>query len=124
MTKTKKKGNPVTTMLVISMGLVVIYMKTQLQWLLNIALIIGLIGIFSTYLSSLIDIAWMKLAKLLSFIVPNILLSLVFFAFLYPLSLISKIFSKKDSLMLSPGRTTTFETVNKTFNKEIFEKSW
>ena len=120
----KIQSKPVTTVLVISMGFLAFYLKFHVKWLLIVSFVIGLIGIFSTYLSSLIDVVWMKLTKLLSLIVPNILLSLIFFVFLYPISLAAKLFSKKDSLMLSSGRTSTFETVNKTFKKDIFEKSW
>lgn len=120
----KKKSNPAITVLVISMGCLAFYLKTQLNWLLIASFVIGLTGIFSPYLSKWIDYGWMKLTYVLSLIVPNILLSLVFFVFLYPISLAAKLFSKTDNLKLSPGSSSTFITVNKPFKKEDFEKMW
>lgn len=65
----------------------------------------------------------MKLAKILGYIIPNILLSLVFFLFLLPISLISKLFTK-DPLMLSDKYKTYFIEINKEVEKESFEKIW
>jgi len=119
-----KKNNPVTTVLVISMGCLAFYLKTHAHWLLIVSFLVGLAGIFSSFLAKWIDYGWMKLAHVLSLIVPNILLSAVFFLFLYPISLLAKVFSKKDNLKLSPGGNTTFETVARPFDKDDFKKPW
>ena len=65
----------------------------------------------------------MELAKFLGYIVPNILLTIVLFLFMFPLSLISKIFSK-DPLMLSKKNKTYFIDVNTEIDKGSFEKIW
>ena len=121
-----KKGtsNPARTVLTITVGFIVIYLITQLEWALIVAVSVGAVGILSNYLSKQIDWLWMKLAWVLSLIVPNILLSLVFYIILFPVALISKLFGKKDQLQLKNTATTTFVTVDKTFDKESFEKPW
>jgi hypothetical protein len=81
----KIKSNPVKTMLTISIGFLVIFIITKLNWALLIALVIGLIGLFSSFLSKQIEFLWTKLAWFLGLIVPNILLSAIFYLFLFPL---------------------------------------
>ena len=119
----KTKSNPTATMLVISMGFLVIYIASKQNWALIVSLSAGLIGILSPWLSKKIDFLWMKLTYVLSLIVPNILLSAVFYVFLFPLALLSKLFSKKDTLQLR-NTGTTFVTINRDFDKASFERPW
>jgi len=65
----------------------------------------------------------MKLAYVMGLIVPNILLCLIFYLFLFPISLIYRQFNK-DSLMLSKMHKTYFIEVNKESDKNSFEKIW
>jgi hypothetical protein len=45
-------------MLTISIGFLVIFIITKLNWALLIALVIGLIGLFSSFLSKQIEFLW------------------------------------------------------------------
>jgi len=65
----------------------------------------------------------MGLGMVLSYIIPNILLTLIFFFILLPLALLSKI-GNKDPLMLSPGRGSYWVTAEGKPDKESFEKTW
>lgn len=120
----KIKSNPVKTMLTISVGFLVIFIITKLNWALLVALIIGLIGLFSTFLSKHIEFLWTKLAWFLGLIVPNILLSAIFYLFLFPIAVLSKIFGKNDSFKLKNNADSVFITSNKVFDKNSFEKPW
>lgn len=111
------------TMLTISMGFLMIYVIFSWKWALAVSLIIGLIGIVSPYLSSKIHWVWMKIATILGYVVPNILLSLIFFLVLLPISLVYKIFNK-DPLMLSNKYKSFFIDINKEVDKNSFEKTW
>lgn len=117
------KTNPTQTVLTITVGLIVIYLITEVRWILLTSLVLGLIGIFSPFLSKKIDFLWMKLAWVLSLIVPNILLSAVFYLFLFPIALLSRI-SKKDEMMLKKQEKSLFRNRNQTFDKAYFEKTW
>jgi len=122
--KISNKTNAVKTVLTISVGFIVVYLVTKANWALQVALVVGLIGVLSDYLSQKIDYLWMKLTWVLSKIVPNILLGAVFYIFLFPLSLISKIFGKKDNLKLKNKSATVYVETNKTFDKHSFENPW
>lgn len=118
------KSEPTKTVLTIAVGLIVVYLITKLNWVLDISLVIGLIGIFSTYLSKKIDFLWMKLTWVLSKIIPNILLGIIFYLFLFPISILSKLFIRKDILGLKDRTNSTFKTSNKGFDMTSFEKPW
>lgn len=118
-----EKDTSKSTILVISMGFLVLHLAFSWHWAVIVSLVVGIIGIVSSCLSSKIEWAWIKLSQLLSYIVPNILLSIVFFLFLFPISLLSKVFTK-DPLMLSNKYDSYFIDVNKEINKKSFEKTW
>jgi len=111
------------TILVISMGFLMLYLVFAWQWAVVVSLIVGVTGIVSSYLSKKIELVWMKIAKVLEYIVPNILLSIVFFFVLFPISLLFKLFNK-DPLMLSEKYKTYFIDINKEMDKKSFEKTW
>jgi ABC-type dipeptide/oligopeptide/nickel transport system permease subunit len=118
-----KKDTSKSTMLVISMGFLILYLLFFWQWAVITSLIVGIVGIISGTLSRIIEKWWMELARILSYIIPSILLGIVFYLFLFPISLISKLFTK-DPLMLSNKYKTYFVTINKEVDKKSFEKIW
>ena len=119
-----KKSEPVKTVLTIVLGFMVVYMVTHGKWAMWTALITGVLGLSSTYISQKIDGLWMKLTYVLSLIMPNVLLSVVFFVFLLPVSLLQKLLGKKDAMMLKSGYKTTFVATDRSFEKGGFEKPW
>ena len=120
----KFKSDPIKTVLVITVGMLVLYFVTDVQWLLIVSLIVGLTGLISPYLAKKIDYLWMKLAWILSLIVPNIILSIVFYLFLTPLALLSRLFGKSDPLTLKNSSETLFKDYKKSVDKSSFEKPW
>ncbi|HLG41310.1 MAG TPA: hypothetical protein VI461_16645 [Chitinophagaceae bacterium] len=112
-----------STVLVICMGFLVVYLVFHVKWALYTSLGIGVLAIASSFLSQKIEWGWNKLSLVLGYIVPNILLSAVFFFFLLPISLLSKLF-KKDTLMLSAKYKSYFIDINKEMDKASFEKTW
>jgi ABC-type multidrug transport system fused ATPase/permease subunit len=120
----KTKTDPIKTVLTISVGFIVVFLITKWKWAITISLIVGLAGLSSDFLSKKIDFIWMKLSWVLSLIVPNIILSAIFYLFLFPVSLLYKAISQNDPLMLKNNLSSTFINSNKTFTKASFEKSW
>lgn len=118
------KSNPAKTVLTISVGFLVVFIVTKLNWTLWLALGIGICGVFSDALSRLIEIAWMKLAKILSYIVPNILMGLIFFCFLLPIALLSKVFRKADVMHLKNNSNTVYTEKSIVYDKTHFENMW
>ena len=124
MKKSKIKSNPSKTILTISIGFLVVFLLLENKLFLQLSLIIGLIGIFSIYLSEKVEYLWFKLAELLGFIVPNIILSIVFYLFLFPISILSKLFSDKDLLKLKQQNKSTYIKTVKKFDSKSFENPW
>lgn len=118
------QSNPTKTVLTITVGFLIVFAATQLKWALNVAIVVGLAGIFSSYLAKKIEWVWMKLAWILSFIVPNILLSIVFFVFLFPLAMLSRLTGNKNLLQRNRPAHTVFKTRNVRFNAKSFENPW
>lgn len=113
-------------MLVITVGLLVLHLIFKKPWLLTAALVLGLIGVFSNFLSEKITLGWMKIAEVLGRINATILLSVVFFLFLTPIAFIRRLFSKKDTLHLHDARNTptVYEERNHTYTAKDLENTW
>jgi hypothetical protein len=118
-----KTDNPKSTILVISTGFLIIYLLFSLQWAIYVSLVVSVLGITSYTVSEKIEWLWFKLSKGLGYIIPNIILSIVFYFFLFPISALSKIFNK-DPLMLSRKYNSYFIDIKKGMDKKNFEKIW
>jgi len=118
------QSEPLKTILIIVLGFIFVYLITKWQGWLSIAFIVGIVGLLSGYLAKQIDFLWMKLAWLLSLIIPNILLTLVFYLFLTPLALLSRIGKGKNLLSLKNTQSTLFKEHAREFDKVSFEKPW
>ena len=94
------KSDPTKTILVISVGFAVVFLLSDQYWSLIVSVFVGALGILSRKISDIINVLWMKLAWVLSLIIPNILLSLIFYFFLFPIALMSRVFNKADALQL------------------------
>ena len=123
-TSKKIKSDPKTTLLVITLGMVVVYVVTRMNWALVAALAVGIGGLLSGFLAEKIDWLWMKLTYVLSLIVPNILLSLVFYVFLTPIAILSRIFGKSNPLDLKNTAPSLFKDHSGKMDKASFEKPW
>lgn len=123
-TSKKIKSDPKTTLLVITLGMVVVYVVTRMNWALIAALAVGIGGLLSGFLAEKIDWLWMKLTYVLSLIVPNILLSVVFYLFLTPIAILSRVFGKSNPLDLKNTASSLFKDHTGKMDKASFEKPW
>ncbi|MBW3466391.1 hypothetical protein [Arthrospiribacter ruber] len=120
----KVKSDPTKTVLVITVGMILLYVIFSWEWAIYVSLTVGVLGMLSAYLAKKIDWFWGKLTFVLSLIVPNVLLSLVFFLLLTPIALASRLFGKKNPLNLKNTEKSLFKSVNKNFPASSFEKPW
>lgn len=118
------KTNASKTVLTITVGFLVVFIITKLKWTLIVSIGVGTIGVFSDYISEKIDFLWGLLTKLLSYIVPNILLTLVFFVFLVPIAFLSRIFGRKDPLKLKNNNDSMYVIHENEITPESFENSF
>ena len=120
----ENKNNPTSTILTIVVGFLIVFLITKWNWALYVSITIGALGLISSTLAHYISTGWMKIGWLMGLIIPNILLSLVYFLILTPVAILSRIISKKDSLSLTNPKGSLFTERNKSFDKNSFEKPW
>ncbi len=120
----KIKSNPSLTVLTIVFGLLFFNFFFYNKILFYSSLVISALGVFSSKFSKIIEIIWFKLSFILSQIIPNILLSIIFFLFLTPVALLSKIFNAKSDFKSKNNQKSFFIQKNRTFDKKSFEKAW
>jgi hypothetical protein len=112
------------TILIIVIGMLAIHIITKYNWALYTALIVGLSGAFSEFLAGIINTVWLKIGMLLSYIVPNIILTIVFYVFLTPIAFLSRIFGEKNQLNLKNTEKSIFKVRNTLYSIESFENPW
>lgn len=116
--------NPYKVILTIVIGLLFIYVASGSTAFIYIPFVIGGIALISTNTASYIVKAWMKLAHVLSFVFPPILLGLIYLLFLTPIAFLSRFFRKETNLNLKNTSSSQFKVVNKRFEPNSFEKMW
>ena len=110
--------------LTIVVGFVLLSNYFHSKQLLILAIVIGLLGIFSEKANDKIIWVWSKLTELLGYIMPNVLLSIVFYFFLTPLAFVNRLNRKKNPLQLKNNSSSVFITNRKEFTPESLEKIW
>jgi len=111
------------TGLVIVTGLLVIFMLSAKSWIIPVALAIGAIFIFIPPLALLMHKTWMGLAEILGWIIPKLVLSLVWFIILTPLAYIYRL-TGHDDLQLKKNKNSQFSDYPKEYSPSDFEKPW
>ena len=112
------------TILVIATGFIALYFVFHLNYFITIAFIISVLSILSEWIANFIASLWLKLAKLLSYIAPNIIMSLVFFLMLTPIALLQKLLKRNSTFMMNDTQKSTFSDSNKSIDRTHFEKPW
>ena len=119
-----KYSNPSKTILVICIGFIYIFYFTKLNWALFVAIIIGSASILSSKFEILTEKIWYKFSKVLSLIIPNIILTALFYLILFPISIISKLFGNKSLIRIKKSSESNFAISNKKFDSSSFENPW
>lgn len=111
------------TIVTILLGFIVCYIGFKSVYFLYAALVIGTVSLLSASMAGYIHKAWMLLAKLLSYVMPNIVMGVLFYLFLTPIALIQRLIKKNNPLLLQK-QGSTFISTSKTFSQKDFEKPW
>ncbi|RPF79500.1 MAG: hypothetical protein CBC65_008415 [Rhodothermaceae bacterium TMED105] len=117
------KGTPQTTVLVITIGFIILFLFYDMDWMIYTSVIVGTLGAFSEWVARKIEWFWFKLAHILSLIFPKILLTAIFFLLLVPIARLSKWFTK-DPLSLKKKEDSTFVEVENIDIKQSMERTW
>ena|GEM_PF-467872 len=118
------KSEPTKTVLVVTVGFILVYVLTKWQLAINISIIVGIIGLISNSASKIIHFLWLKMTWVLSLIVPNILLSLVYFLVLVPLAYFYRMFGEQNQLTMNNTEQSLFKESRSDFSNDSFKKMW
>lgn len=116
------------TVLTLCVALVILFFVTKKQhaYYLTASVLLGLIGMFSVYLTSKISWAWLKIGEGMGFVMSKVILSIVFFGFLFPIALLSRVFSNnRNNLQLKKSSGASYYvTRNHRFQPKDLEDLW
>ena len=111
--------------MVICLGLLVFYAFTDVRELLYAAIGVGLISLLSSWIALKISWLWMKLAEGMGWIMSKVILTIVFYIFLFPIAMLQRVFTKNDSLKLKKSSGDSyFVERNHTYEAKDLENTW
>jgi len=116
-------GNTNKSILTIVIGFLVLYFIFDQSWMLYVALVIGISSLLSATIRKWILKVWFGIAKILGFINSRIILTLIYYLVLFPLSLLSKL-STNQTMILKKMSTSYYTDRNHKYQKEDLEKPW
>lgn len=119
-----KKSNTYETILVITVGFVIIYLLSEVTAFMVVALSVGILSILSRFLAEKISWLWMKLGEGIGWFMSKIILSIVFYLFLFPISLIYRIFNKDKLNIKRKERSTLYVERNHTYGSDEMNNVW
>lgn len=124
----KLPKSPYKDILTMSAGFLILHVLVRKNLLIkDILLYLGIgipvISLLSSFVAEKIVWGWYKLAQGLGYVNSRIILSLIFFVFLTPLALLSRL-KKGDSLHLKKSDGSYFITRNHPYSKKDLEKMW
>ena len=117
------KNKSLETSLVLTTGFLILFLIFGNIWLLYAALALGIVGIFIKPVAKYIAIAWFKLADILNFVVSKVILGILFFIILWPVSMLSRIFNK-DKLQLKKSEKSTWILRNHNYSASDLKNIW
>jgi len=98
------------------------YFHKSPYWLVAAAVLIA-IGLLIPALAEMIHVGWMKLGEGMGFITSKIILTLIFFVMLVPLSWIAARF-RKPVMKMKPGAGSFFKSRNVTYTAKSMQDLW
>lgn len=109
------------TVLAVSSVLVIFFLLTKVIYLLYISVAISVLSVLFEKFAEGFNYVWLKITKVIAFIINNTLLSIVFFLFLTPISWLKKAFKSKSKIS---DNESFFIDRNYLYKSEDLKKTW
>ncbi|GAA4464591.1 hypothetical protein GCM10023189_44090 [Nibrella saemangeumensis] len=114
----------VKAQLVIVTGLLVLYFIFKSVWLLYAAVAVGVVSLAIPILGDFLVRVWFKLAEILGAINGKIILSLLFYVFLFPIAVLYRLTTKNPMAVKRSDAKSMYAERNHTYTKEDMEHTW
>lgn len=118
-----EKRNAYQTILVISLGLIGLSFLFKTEILMYIGIGIGALSIVLPFTAPYISMGWFKLGEGLGWINGRILLSVIFFIFLFPIALIYR-WSRKNALYKKNLDDSLFQVKDHQISAKDLQDPW
>lgn len=113
------------TLAVIALALLIGYYLFKAVILLHIVLVLLSLTVFPNPLARMLARAWLKFSEIIGHFNSRVLLTLVYFIVLVPVSFLFRIFNKQTVDYFDGKKLDScFLKREKQYTREIFEKTW
>jgi len=110
------------SILTIVIGFLVLYLFFHQPWMIYSSLAIGVSSLLFPTVAKWILKGWFGIAKVLGFINSKIILTLIYYLVLFPLSLLGRL--RSNQMMLKKRPNTYYTDRNHRYRKEDLENPW
>jgi flagellar biosynthesis protein FlhB len=111
------------SLLIIAAGFIVLFFIFKIKWFLLVAFLVAFLGAMSKLFADAVTWLWFKISEILGWINARILLSVVFFIFLFPMALLMKAFGKSN-IQLKKNKTSYYSERDHVYKSEDLENVW
>ncbi len=122
--KKMKTIKSLETILVLTGALIIFFLIYKINDLLYIALGLIIISILSKQLTYYISWIWLKLAEGMGFVVSKITLSIIYYVFLFPIALLSRLSNKNSLILKNKNKKTLYVDRNVKYSSKDLENIW
>jgi hypothetical protein len=117
------KRKDIGSVIVVSFFLVILGYVKKIHLLMYAGIVIGILGILWRGFGETLHVLWMKLGELLGAITSRIILFLLFFLVLVPVSFFAKR-SGKLSMQIKPDGNSYYKQSDHLYTKHDLENPW
>ncbi|GAA4408725.1 hypothetical protein GCM10023187_31070 [Nibrella viscosa] len=114
----------VKAQLVIVTGLLVLYFVFKSVWLLYAAVAVGVVSLAIPVIGDFLVRMWFKLAEVLGAVNGKIILSLLFYVFLFPIAVLYRLSTKNPLAVKRSAEKSMYAERNHTYTKDDLEHTW
>ena len=111
------------TLLVIVLGFSILFLVTERDWMLYVALGSGVAGMLSMKLNGWIHHGWLFIGEKMGWVMSKLILGALYIAILLPVSALARI-SRKEIMNLKSPEKSGFHRRDHQFKPEDLENMW
>ncbi|MBL7912854.1 MAG: hypothetical protein JNJ41_17455 [Bacteroidia bacterium] len=111
------------SLLIIAAGFIILFFVFKIKWFLLVALVVAFLGAMSNLFANGVTWLWFKISEILGWINARILLSVLFFLFLFPIALLMKAVGK-GNVQLKRNKTSYYSERDHMYKSEDLENTW
>jgi hypothetical protein len=117
------KEKSIETIVVLALASLVVSLWLHLSWLNYVAIVLLIISIISKKLTQAINTIWLTFSHYLGMVMNKVLMFVIFYVFLVPISFFQRITGNNQILKKRQGNTY-FHQRNHLYTKKNIENPW